>query len=105
MLEGRLAASPLRGWSGDLPLSFYRHGIVLRFATGRLSEVRSWQPTTEETGDAAFPGLTFLQLLLGNRTLEELEAAFPDCHGGADQTRVLLATLFPRIPSAPWPIG
>ena len=105
VLERRLAASPLAGWSGELALSFFRDGVTLRLQSGRLVEVRSWQPTTEATGDAAFPGLTFLQLLLGARTLEELEAAFPDCLAEADQTRALLATLFTQEASVPWPIG
>jgi hypothetical protein len=105
VLEGRLAASPLAGYTGELALSFYRDGLRLRFAGGRLTDVSRWLPTTEETGHAAFPDLTFLQLLLGARTLEQIEDAFPDCWANSSRVRALLATLFPAEASAPWPIG
>jgi hypothetical protein len=105
VLERRLAASPLAGHSGVLAISFYRGGVILRFVEGGLAEVLTWQPTTEETGDAAFPALTFLQILFGARTLDELEAAFPDCSVSSDHARSLVTTLFPKEPSVPWPIG
>jgi hypothetical protein len=51
-----------------------------------------------------FPDLTFLQLLFGHRSLDELEAAFPDCVTRGQEVRALLQVLFPKAPSKVWPI-
>jgi hypothetical protein len=53
---------------------------------------------------AAFPGLTFLQLPVGYRSLEELQAAFPDCIVRGSENRALLTALFPKAPSLVWPV-
>ena len=47
-------------------------------------------------GFAAFPDLSFLQLVIGCRSIEELEQSFADCWYKDDETRVLLSTLFPN---------
>jgi GNAT superfamily N-acetyltransferase len=104
VLERRLAGSVLAGYTGVLKLSFYRDGLRLTLEGGRLAAVEAWQPTREDDGDAAFPDLTFLQLLFGYRTLEELDFAFADCRAGLDRTRALLNALFPRQPSNVWPL-
>jgi len=105
VLEARLAHSIAAGHSGELKLSFYRHGVRLLFDAGRLTSVEAWQPRPEDAGAAAFPGLTFLQLLFGYRTLDELQAAFSDCWVEGDEARVLLEVLFPKQPSAVWPVS
>lgn len=105
-LERRLAASPLVGHTGELRLGFYEDGLRLAFADGRLDLAERWRPTPGDARDADFPGLTFLQLLLGSRSLAELEHAFPtDCWVYSDEGRALLPILFPRQPSAVWPVG
>lgn len=105
VLERHLAVSPVVGHAGELKLSFFRTGLRLTFAAGRLATVEPWQPTTEDRGDAGFPDLTFLQLLLGARSLAELEAAFPDCRVRTDAARALLNALFPKQQSSVWPVG
>jgi len=67
--------------------------------------VESWEPTLEDEGAAAFPDLTFLQLLFGYRTLEELDDAFADCWWETDEARALLKTLFPKQPSHVWAVS
>jgi GNAT superfamily N-acetyltransferase len=104
-LEERIARSILVGHTGELRLNFYRDGLRLVFADGRLTEAGTWQPTTEERGDAAFPDLTFLQLLCGFRSLDDLYHTFPDCIIRSDEARALLNVLFPKQPSAVWPIA
>jgi hypothetical protein len=104
VLERRLAASVAAGHTGEIKVSFYGGGFRLDLERGRLSAVEHWSPTVEEEGNAAFPDLTFLQLLFGHRSLEELDRAFADCSPGKGDVRVLLGTLFPRRPSALWPI-
>lgn len=104
-LERRLAASALAGHDGSLRLSFYRYGLDLMFAEGRLSSVERWQPDSDNFGDARFPDLTFSHLLLGSRTIADLEYAFADFRVGPDEPRALLTALFPTIGSTPWPVG
>lgn len=105
VLERRLAASVAAGHTGEVKVSFYGGGFRLELERGRLSRVEHWSPTVEEEGNAAFPDLTFLQLLFGHRSLEELDRAFADCSPGEGDARVLLGALFPRRPSALWPVG
>lgn len=103
-LGQRLAGSLLAGHTGQLSLSFYRSGLRLSFEAGTLTGVDPWQPSPEEGGDAAFPGLSFLQLLFGYRSLEELRYAFADCWASGDEARLLLDSLFPKQPSHVWPM-
>ena len=105
VLEERLARSIAVGHTGELKLSFYRTGIRLAFDAGRLTSIEPWQPTHDDGGGAAFPGLTFLQLLFGYRSLEELRAAFVDCWTEGDTPRALLGILFPKQPSDFWPVA
>lgn len=105
-LEKRLAISPYAGHSGELKITFYQRGLLLVFEAGRLVKASDWRPAPRwESGDAAFPGLTFLQLLFGYRSLEELEFAFPDCWWDGDEAGGLLRALFPRQVSNLWPVG
>ena len=96
VLEQRLESSPLVGHSGELKISFYRSGLRLAFEGGRLVDVEPWQPTPEQEGDAGFPDLTFLQLLFGYRSMEELDHAFADCWASGDKARPLFDALFPK---------
>jgi len=48
------------------------------------------------------PGLTWLQLILGYRSLDQLQEAFPDCLVRTGEARALLNALFPRSPSDIW---
>ena len=105
VLERRLADSPLVGHTGELKLNFYRWGARLAFENGVVQTVDTWKPGSDEWGTPSFPDLTFLQLLFGYRTLEELEHAFPDCGAGDDTSRALLGVLFPKRPSDVWPVA
>ncbi|MHB8646769.1 MAG: GNAT family N-acetyltransferase [Thermomicrobiales bacterium] len=104
-LDARLADSILVGHTGELKLNFYRTGLSLQFTEGHLTEVGVWHPSATERGPAAFPNLTFLQLLFGYKSLDELNQSFPDCMIRTDDARVLLDTLFPKQASNIWPIA
>ncbi|MDQ3931099.1 MAG: GNAT family N-acetyltransferase [Chloroflexota bacterium] len=104
-MEQRLAGSPVEGHSGEVKLNFYRDGLLLGFEDGRLSRVETWRSERTGEGDAGFPDLTFLQLLFGFRSLEDLEYAFPDCWVRGDEVRALLNTIFPKRPSSVWADG
>jgi hypothetical protein len=116
-LERRLAHSPLAGHSGELRLSFYRDGVRLVLDAGCVKTVEPWQASRtlvgQEMGEvtkdpgrahALFPDLTFLQLLFGLRSAEDLGAWYPDCIVRNAETRALLNALFPREPSFVWPL-
>ena len=103
-LERRLAASDALGYSGELKISFYRSGLRLVFEQGRLVEVADWCPTPSEWGIAAFPNLTFLQLVFCHRTVEELRHLFRDCWTDNSEVRAVLNALFPRRPADIWPL-
>ena len=98
-LEKRLQGSVMENHSGTLRLNFYRRHLTLVFERGKLREVGTYQPETLEDGDALFPDLTFLQLLLGYRSLADLQHAYPDLYPTNERAAVLLNTLFPPGPS------
>lgn len=104
VLEARLAQSVAAGHTGVFTLGFYRSGLRLVFEQGRLMEIAPWQPEAQKTGHAAFPDLTFLQLLFGYRSLAELRYAFADCIANPETT-VLLNALFPKQPSVVWAVS
>jgi len=99
VLEARLAASLIPGHTGQVKISFYSSGLLLTFENGKLVKIEAWQPDPKNWGDVAFPNLSFLQVLFGHRSLEELKRAFPDCWWERDEYRLLINTLFPRKPS------
>jgi hypothetical protein len=94
-LERRLEGSAAEAFSGELKISFYRQGLRLAFRAGRLMLAEAWKPVQDEES-AAFPGLTFLQLLFGYRSFEELHQAFPDFRWENAQARAVLEALFPK---------
>ncbi len=103
-LERRLEMSSLAGHTGLLRVSFYRSGLQLRFSQGTIT-ADTWQPAPTDRHDAAFPGLTFLQLLFGYRSLDELAYAFADCGARGDEARALLNALFPKQASNVWALA
>ena len=100
VLEERLARSPAAGYTGELRLNFYRGGLRMAFKRGRVSAVEPWEPGDELS--ASFPFLTFLHILFGHHSLDDLAAVYPDSGPRGDEARLLLETLFPKMPSQVW---
>ena len=104
VLEQRLVDSAAVDYTGELNIGFTQGGLRIFFANGKLTVERRL-PTqndlseTWNTVDALFPGLTFLQLVFGFRTLEDIEYAYPDCLITSDEARGVLKALFPKRPS------
>ncbi|HRE26776.1 MAG TPA: hypothetical protein PK954_09095, partial [Anaerolineales bacterium] len=103
-LEKRLADSIACGHTGEFRVSLYRSGVLFKFEKGALS-VEPWQPTPKAGGDAAFPDQTFLHLLFGHRTIDEIRQLRVDCWVNDDTVRIILEALFPKQMSDVWPLG
>ena len=105
-LERQLAASVMAGHTGRCKINLYRSRFEMVWHDGRLTEVTDgYEHKRLDDGDANFPDLTFLQLLFGFRSFEELMTAFVDCYPSDNTTRVLLRALFPKRPSHVIPLG
>lgn len=98
VLERRLEASSIAGFEGEFTLTFYRGGIRLKFSDGKLAEVDDHTFGQHDSANAGVPRLTFHQLLLGYRSLNDLEETNPDVWV-ADDHRALVDALFPKSPS------
>ena len=105
VLQRRLAGSVMAGHSGETKLSFYRSQLKLQWQEGKLTDVSAYTPDSFFDCDAFFPDLTFLQLLFGYRSREELRQARADCHARNGDTAVLLNVLFPKRPSWAIPLA
>ena len=104
-LEKRLAESIAVGYSGELKISFYRDGLRLAFEKGQLQSAESWKPKIEDKESVAFPNLTFLQMVFGYRSFDELNYAFADCYWNTNELRRLLEILFPKKLSDVLPVA
>jgi len=106
VLEKRLADSIATNYSREIKISFYRSGLRLVIEHGNITTIESWSPAPKtDEGSIAFPNLTFLQMVFGYRSYEELHYAFPDCWCGDEDVRVLLTTMFPKKASEIYPVA
>lgn len=104
-LEERLAQSVAAGHSCEIKISFYRNGLHLAIEKGRIISIEPWKPTPEDGGVLAFPSLTFLQILFGYRSYDELHRAFADCWCDGEEVRALTNILFPKKLSDVFPVA
>ena len=105
-LERQLAGSIMAGHTGTSKINLYHSRFVMVWEDGRLKEITDgYEYERLEHGDSNFPDLTFLQLLFGFRSYNELNASFVDCYSRDATTRVLLRALFPKRPSHVIPLG
>lgn len=96
VLEKRLSQSIACGHSGEYLIGMYPKGVRLVLESGRIATLEAWKPNHADHGNAGFPALTFLQILFGYRSFEELKHAFPDCWSDSDPTQVVIDALFPK---------
>ena len=96
VLEKRLAGSEFKGLTDTLKLSCYREGFELVFRRGRLREVNKLVIQELQQMEVALPPLVINQLLLGFRTITELQEVYPDvlCYS---TKQGLVEVLFPKI--------
>lgn len=97
VLERRLAESIAIGLSREIKISFYRSGLRFVIDHGHITIIEPWKPSPNtDEGHIAFPNLTFLQMVFGYRSYEELHYAFPDCWCEVEEVRVVVNALFPK---------
>lgn len=99
VLESRLAAGPMAGYTGTFRINLYRDAIALVWQDGRLKEIGRYERAQLDDGDMRFPEHTFLHVLFGHRTLEEVRHIYRDCYASKAEATLLTNTLFPKRPS------
>jgi hypothetical protein len=99
-LDDRLASSAFANFTGTVEIDLYREGLRIVVDRGRIAAIDPWMaPVPEEDSTTmGCPPLTFVQLLLGYRSIDELTATFPDVWTRADR-RAMVDTMFPKLPS------
>lgn len=101
VLERRLAASVVAGYTGEIKIDMYKGGLRMVFEQGKLTTAEHWRvPVYDSNAGAGFPPLVFLQLLFCHRSLDELRYAFPDVWAEGD-AEIVLKALFPAQFSVP----
>jgi hypothetical protein len=96
VLERRLKGSGANNYTGDFSIHLYdTTALILKFETGKLVDVTRERMLPEWNANLGFPYHSFLSILFGHRSLEELRLAYPEI--GVNRTgRVLLDALFPK---------
>lgn len=104
-LETRMLESAFAFYSGEVKLNFFRNGLNLVFKNGLLEDIQELKSNQLDDTTASFPELTFLQLLFGYRSMDELDHAYADCYAKDKESGLLLSALFPKKPSDVWEIS
>jgi hypothetical protein len=105
VLEQRVSASPAVAWTGTLRIDMYQGGLQLRFDEGRLAAVDTMNGPTDDrpgTVDARIRRDDLLHLLLGNRSIKQVEETTADCLVNTDIGALMLDVLFPAMPMSTW---
>lgn len=98
VLERRLGASLLAGWSGTVPFSLIGTGTLrLRIDDGKINSCEDDGSSSADWLVNAPSGL-LCQLVFGYRSSEELQSWHPDFQV-RPEARLLVDTLFPKRPS------
>ena len=95
-LERRIADSVHAGYSGSMEIQFDRGGVEIAFEGGRMSNVENLSSMGLEDPTARFPGLTFLPVLFGMRSVDETMLAHTDVNVRPKSARHLFETMFPK---------
>jgi hypothetical protein len=104
VLDRRLAASAQAGYTGELTLNFYRGGLRLEFADGKLTAAEDWERPLWGSAKMSCPPLVFLQLLFSYRSLHELCSIQPDVWTEGIEAAPILDALFPKRDSSLIPL-
>jgi len=96
LFESRLAASTYHRLSETLCFNFRLYTIQLTIKDGEIMDIR--KISGSQRSAIGLNPLVFVQLLMGYKSRQELEDAFPDVRIAASH-RHLVDVLFPKLPS------
>jgi len=96
LLEKHLASSPQRHLTEKLNFNFYRYTVQITIENGEITNIE--RSETCEDRKIRFNPLVFVQLLLGHRSLKELQTVYPDFLVQPAYEN-LINVLFPKLPS------
>ncbi len=96
LFEKRLKSSKCRCMTEKVSLNFYRYAVQLTFEDGIMTDVQRLESSHDRA--VRFSPIVFTQLLLGYRSLEELESIYPDFIVRPSY-KELIDALFPKLPS------
>ncbi len=94
VLEDRIANSLFRGYTGQIPLNLYGVTVTIIFVNGAITGVEQ-SPSTQR-GDILINPRIFPKLLLGYRSLNELESEYLDVRI-IPEYREIVKVLFPKV--------
>ncbi len=94
VFERRIKHSSLRGYSGSIPLNLYVVTVTLTIENGVVVSVEQSPSGQKEDNIRANPRV-FPKMLLGYRSIEELEAEYPDVNVKPIY-RQIMDIMFPR---------
>lgn len=107
VLEARLADSPANRYTGELTINLFDlTGLHIKFDGGRISakDIPLDNPKAHEEADATFAWHTFLNVVFGHRSVEELQYVLPETNANG-KARVLFDAMFPRMHAMLMPIS
>ena len=93
VLEERIAQSPYQGYTGLIPINLYSVTVTLDFTDGVITGVK--QNPSEQKGDILINPRIFTKMLLGYRSLDEIELEYLDVRIKPEY-RELIGILFPK---------
>ena len=81
--------------------------MVVPELAGLLLDIGGVEKPEEEKASILFPDLTFLQILFGYRSFEEIHTSRADCfiRSSLWETGMIVDTLFPKKNSNVWGLG
>jgi hypothetical protein len=96
VLEKRLSNSEFQGMTDTLKLSCFREGFEMVFREGRLTDIIELPIQKLQQMEVSLPPLVINQLLLGYRTITELQEIYPDVRCYSIK-QALVEVLFPKL--------
>ncbi len=93
VFKERIKRSPLHGYTGSIPLNLYVFTITLTFENGIVVKVD--QSQSEQREDIRVNPRVFPKMLLGYRSIDELEVEYPDVMIKPEY-RQIIEIIFPK---------
>jgi len=101
VLENRIEKSKFNNLSKTVIISDYKQSIELIFNNGKIEAIKSESGyPDEEKCDVRIPGAMLLKLLLGDKTVDEINHIVKDARI-KPSSKKLIKTLFPKVNSIP----